>query len=868
MLLRHLLLVLLALLAIVQSAPLPAAADDGDGREETPAPAAPGAATERAVAPPDSPGAATEGAAAGAVSTPGGADDATSPAALKFQRWLHEVDPLITKAEREAFLGLHRDHHRDAFIRRFWQVRDPYPETGRNELKENWDERVFTAQSEYESLDDDRSRVLLVHGPPDATMEVRCTTTRVPVTVWLYQSSEVVDFRFLLVFVRPLGKGLATIWRPGSGPVENIIQMARSCINGNRLDGLVDELRALGAQYQLILDRVLAKPRPRSEEWIATFQAFTAEVAAGTPTFEARTSVDFLGRIQSRTVMQTVLEVPRSAATAEEFAGFRSYNFDLTGEVVLGGELFETFRYKFGFPDDGRSDGAIPMAFQRYLRPGDYTLILKLQDLASKAVFVHEEKIRVPRMEELAAVPDDLDTETMRIFAEANQAVGGDTAAIRLVAPPGDLHSGFVRFDTLLSGDVDHVVFYLDSKAAVTKNRPPFNVEIDLGPYPRARILRAEALDAAGQVVAEDEILLNGGEHRFSLRLVEPRTGGHYAQSLTARAEIDVPADRSLERVEFFLDERRVATLFQKPFVQPIRLPATGATSYVRAVAYLADGNSTEDVVFVNSPDTTERIDVQFVELYAAAHDGEGRLIEDLQKDDFKVLEDGVEQEIVRFDRVENLPFHAAILVDNSASMVGALDQARHAALRFFQQALTPRDRAAVITFNRFPNLAVKFTNDPTLLGGGLQGLTAEGQTALYDSLMFTLYYFSGIKGQRAVLLLSDGKDEVSRFDYQDTLEYARRAGVTIYSIGLAIDDGTAKGKLIQLANETGGRSYFIAANDDIAAVYSLVQQDLRSQYLIAYQSSNTASTDDFRQVEVKVDRPRSSVRTLSGYYP
>ena len=77
------------------------------------------------------------------------------------------------------------------------------------------------------------------------------------------------------------------------------------------------------------------------------------------------------------------------------------------------------------------------------------------------------------------------------------------------------------------------------------------------------------------------------------------------------------------------------------------------------------------------------------------------------------MLEDGVEQQIVRFDRVENLPFHAAILLDNSASMGGALDQARFAALRFFQQALTPRDRAAVITFNRFPNLAVKFTNDP-----------------------------------------------------------------------------------------------------------------------------------------------------------
>ena len=125
-------------------------------------------------------------------------------------------------------------------------MRDPYPETGRNELKENWDERVFQAESEFESLDDDRSRVLLVHGPPDATMEVRCTTVRVPVTVWLYDSSDVVDFRFLIVFVRPMGKGLATIWRPGSGPLESLLATARECINGNRLDGLVTDLRGHG----------------------------------------------------------------------------------------------------------------------------------------------------------------------------------------------------------------------------------------------------------------------------------------------------------------------------------------------------------------------------------------------------------------------------------------------------------------------------------------------------------------------------------------------------------------------------------------------------------------------------------------------
>jgi Ca-activated chloride channel family protein len=784
-------------------------------------------------------------------------------------RWLEQVDPLITLDERAAFLGLTRDHHRDAFIRKFWQIRDPYPQTGRNELKERWDDRLFELQNQYGSLDDDRARIYLVHGPPHASMEVRCTTTRTPVIVWQYNGSDSVQFPFILVFVRQEGLGLARIWQPGLGNLDRMIENSRRCLNGNRLDGILGGLAGRGSAYERTLARVLAKPRPASEEWLATFNAFSSDIPDSAPTFEADVRIDFLGRVQSRTVAQTLVLVDPSQAGVEEYAGFRSYNFEVTGEVVKDGELFENFRYKFGVAEEEAPPEGIPMAFQRYLRPGDYSIIFKVEDLARDAYFSHEQQLAVPRMEKLADIRDDRDSESMILFREAAEAVGSEETAIRLVPPPGELHSGFVRFDTLSSGgEIEKVVFFLDDRAAVTKNRPPYNVEIDLGPFPRTRSLRAAAMNDEGRVVAEDEILLNAGEHRFAVRLVEPHPGGSYETSLRARAEIDLPRGRTLERVDFFLDEQPIASLYQEPFVQPIRLNSPNALSYVRAVAYLVDGNSTEDVVFINSPDYLEQIDVQFVELYAAALDDEGRLVDGLAAEDFRVFEDGTEQTITRFDKVENLPFHSVILIDNSASMMGALGQARHAALSFFQQAITPKDRAAVITFNRFPDIAVKFTNDHTDLGSGLQGLTAEGQTALYDSLMFSLYYFTGIKGQRAILLLSDGKDEVSRFGYADTLDYARRAGVTIYSIGLQMNDGGARRKLISLANETGGRSYFIDNIKDLATVYDLIQQDLRSQYFIAYQSSNTGASEDFRFIDLRVERPRTNVRTLAGYYP
>jgi tyrosine-protein kinase Etk/Wzc len=179
------------------------------------------------------------------------------------------------------------------------------------------------------------------------------------------------------------------------------------------------------------------------------------------------------------------------------------------------------------------------------------------------------------------------------------------------------------------------------------------------------------------------------------------------------------------------------------------------------------------------------------------------------------------------------------VVLDVSASMEESLDKAKKAALTFLEETIQPKDRAAVITFNDHPNLLVKFTNDVTTLAGGLAGLKAERGTALYDTVVFSLFYFSGLKGQRAMLLLSDGKDEGSRFSFEEAVDYARRAGVTIYAIGLGED--LEKKKLAKFADETGGRAFFLKTVDELPAIYKAIENELRSQYLIAYQSTNRA---------------------------
>jgi VWFA-related protein len=451
---------------------------------------------------------------------------------------------------------------------------------------------------------------------------------------------------------------------------------------------------------------------------------------------------------------------------------------------------------------------------------------------------------------------------------------GSGEQTIRILPPLPGLATGRARVEAVTTGEgIAKVSFELNGRPILAKSKPPYSVELNLGSQPRIHSVRALALGPAGDRLAEDEVTLNAGPHRFSVRLVDPQPGKTYQSSLRAQALVDVPEGETLDRLELYMNESLVATLYQPPFTQPLLLPPGGGVTYVRTVAYLKDGNSTEDLVLVNAPDFSEQLKVQFVELFTTVVDGKGRPVAGLAKNDFKVFEDGAEQQVVRFELVQDVPIYAGILLDTSGSMGDGdkLGAAVKGALQFFQTVIRPKDRATVITFSDQPNLAVRFTNQEPLLAGGLAGLKADGNTALYDSLIYALHYFGGIKGKRAIILLSDGRDEGSRYTYNDALEYARRSGVALYTVGLSLTtsrDTDVRLKLNQLAEETGGRAFFIDRAAALAEVYKSIESEVRSQYLLAYQSSKSGTEEKFRTVEVKLGKPGLEAKTLRGYYP
>lgn len=440
---------------------------------------------------------------------------------------------------------------------------------------------------------------------------------------------------------------------------------------------------------------------------------------------------------------------------------------------------------------------------------------------------------------------------------------------MRLLEPPVGLHTDGLRVGAVVEGEgVARVQFLLDGRVVMSKNRPPYSVPLNLGDRPRPHEVTAIALDADGNELARDRMALNRGPHRFAARLIAPLAGKSYTGPTLLQAQLTMPIGETLDRVEFFLGEELVGAAQSPPYELEAEIYGDEPT-YVRAVAYLADGNTAEDLVPINTPPGMDQLQISFVELFTSVLDRKRQPVDGLQGEHFTVTEDGVPQSVRRFESIFDRPVHVGILLDTSTSMQEELRETQTAALAFFEKVIRPRDRATVIVFDDDPEVRVAFTNDLEELAAGLQDLEAEGETTLYDSLAFSLYYFGGLKGKRAIIVLTDGADSRSRFPISEVIEFAQRLGVAIYPIGVAVGSRNfeAESALRRLASSTGGSAFFVQRARELESTYARIEAELRSQYLIGYQSTSTVPKV-FRKVRVELDEKGLSARTIPGYFP
>lgn len=829
--------------------------------------------------------------------------------------WSDDIDLLATERERDLFSGLRGEAERRMFFRAFWEARDPFPQTDRNELREEWEGRLAQVRNEWGTLRDDRARAFLLRGEPTSRFEARCPSAG-SFEVWVYEPGFREKHRTVLVFL-PGAEGKARLWYPSAAPDLAAAAM-EPCSNRERLSQEAKFIRWAGTdQYEALVQRALARPKPR--EWVSTFRPVALDTPENAPRLDGGLEIEYAGLQWEKVVVRVLMLVsPQSLQAGSSPGGVDAHEFSVAGQVLRNGEPIESFLYRLR----GRPVGqGVPLAFERYLVPGRYTLRVRLEHLASGSVLIEDRQIEVPQLQtvslprsmapspsapaaqpevmqatlkltpgvpepgepggsgEAAPAPPD-PPDISRALAEADAALSSHRPGLRLLSPAGTVLTGNARFAVRLDQAagvpaeerIERVAYFLDGKPLLTRNNPPFDLSIDLGAVPRPRKLRAEGLGADGAVLARDEVLVNAGAQSFRVRLLEPRPGRGYQRSLRALADVTPPTGASVEKVEIWFGEELLATLYQPPYAHPLVLPKEGEAGYVRAVAYLAGGGTSEDLVFVNTPIAPDSMDVHMVELYATVLDGQGRPVTGgIDPGVFQVTENGVRQTLRQVDQVGDTPVRLVTLIDSSASMAPQMQTARQAAHGFLQKLLRPRDQAAVIAFNRDPQVLVPLTGDLERLNEGLQGMLAEDDTALYDSLVYSLLYLTEAKGQRAVLLLSDGLDRSSRLGFDQALEAARRSGIAVYAIGLGLPSG-AKGeagqRLTQLAGVTGGRTFFADDATQLANVYAEIERELRAQYKISYQSSNNKADGSFRNVQVKLAERGMEARTISGYYP
>jgi Ca-activated chloride channel homolog len=281
----------------------------------------------------------------------------------------------------------------------------------------------------------------------------------------------------------------------------------------------------------------------------------------------------------------------------------------------------------------------------------------------------------------------------------------------------------------------------------------------------------------------------------------------------------------------------------------------------------------------VIKPGESLRIDVGLALVNVTVTDPYNRLVSGLEPDNFRIFEDNVEQEVVNFSS-EDVPISIGVILDHSGSMTNKLGKAKEAAFEFLRTA-NPDDEFFLVGFNDHSELLSPFTNNVEDLQSRMLSASAKGRTALLDAVYLGLNQMRRARnGKRALLIISDGGDNSSRYNEKDIKRLVREADTQLYSIGIfaALDDRTRTPEELHgpsLLNEmtelTGGRAFTVENLNDLPDIAAKIGMELRNQYILGYHPSNKAHDARWRKIKIKLRAPKGlpplSVYAKTGYY-
>lgn len=260
-------------------------------------------------------------------------------------------------------------------------------------------------------------------------------------------------------------------------------------------------------------------------------------------------------------------------------------------------------------------------------------------------------------------------------------------------------------------------------------------------------------------------------------------------------------------------------------------------------------------------PDSTFKVNVKLVSVFASVTDSNGAPVVDLKKDDFTLAEDGIPQKIAVFDQQSEVPLSIVLAIDASGSVRQDIKLELESAKKFVAATLRPKDTVALYQFTETVQELVPFTSNIQRINRAINNVRIGAATALYDAIYLGSNALADREGRKVLVLITDGGDTMSAVKYPEAVRAAQEADALVYSIiivPIASNAGRNTGgehALIQLSHDTGGKHYFANSPAGLDKAFQQISRELRTQYLLGYYPSQRLADSDFRRISVKINR-------------
>jgi Ca-activated chloride channel family protein len=448
-------------------------------------------------------------------------------------------------------------------------------------------------------------------------------------------------------------------------------------------------------------------------------------------------------------------------------------------------------------------------------------------------------------------------------------ATTGTAQTVKITDKPSGLVSGTLDVPVVATAPVERLSLFINGVKHSDAIGQSMTAQVHLGYYIRRLRVRATGYDAQGNIVGEDDMVINDPRPPFRVRLQGPNAWPE-SGSVELHANVLRPVEIGVAGVDFYVGEEKVASDVAAPYVATVDAAKYPGAVYARVVARGTQTQEANDVLFFGDrAHATTDVTVQQIPVSVAS----GRT--PLKAEELKLLDNGVERQVESLVAAGDQPLHVILLIDYSQSMLDELPVVKAAAKQFARALLRPQDRLAVVGFNQRTFWLTGYTNDWNDVAEAVDRVRPVGETHLYDSVIEMLYEAQKTNARHALVVLTDGVDQGSRFNLDHLVHYARYAGVPVYPVvknktlsrWMKLGVGRLQARrLSKIAEDTGATYFIIQSERELAGVYNRIASELRQQYQLVFHSESDIA-DQWRPLRLESSGGQS-LRIPRGYFP